>query len=307
MTATRAAGGGGAGSWVRRELGGAAITPPPGDPLWTPLDTAMNSRGYMAETHGGGRIEGVPGMNRRRALTAGLPAGQPETRPGMVPQSAADHVDLTPVLDTTSIPWRSICQLLITRQNGVKEYGTAWFAGPALLVTAGHCIVDHKGGGWASSIAVVPGSNGSYPPPFSIWQAAGIEAHEAWAHNADPRFDYGFIALAETSIGQQLGWFGFSVLPDDKVKTLLVNIGGYPVDKPAGTMWCNSGRIVDADGAFLAYMLETKAGESGGPVFWYGGDQRVVVAVHAYQTGIDNKGLRVTAEMYHRITDLRGF
>jgi V8-like Glu-specific endopeptidase len=87
----------------------------------------------------------------------------------------------------------------------------------------------------------------------------------------------------------------------------MVNIAGYPADKPAGTMWFNSGRIVTADPAFLEYMLETEAGESGGPVFWYGGDQRVVVAVHAYHTGTGNKGLRVTAEMYQRIKQLRGF
>jgi V8-like Glu-specific endopeptidase len=275
--------------------------------LWTPLDAAMISRSYMVETHGGGRIEAVPGINRRRAVAAGLPAGQPRVGSDMVAQDATEQDELTPVPDTTSIPWRSICQLLITRQDNSKEYGTAWFAGPALLVTAGHCIVDHKKGGWASSITVVPASNGSYPPPFSMWQASGIEAHTAWANDADPHFDYGFISLADSTIGQQLGWFGFSVLPDDRVVNLMVNIAGYPADEPAGTMWFNSGRVVAADPAFLEYMLETEAGESGGPVFWYGGDQRVVVAVHAYHTGTSNKGLRVTADMYQRILQLRGF
>jgi glutamyl endopeptidase len=225
----------------------------------------------------------------------------------MVAQGAIERDELTHVPETTSIPWRSICQLLITRQNNTKEYGTAWFAGPALLVTAGHCIISHQTGGWASSITVVPASNGIYLPPFNMWQASGIEAHPTWVDNADPSFDYGFISLAEPTIGQQLGWFGFSVLPDERVTNLMVNIAGYPVDKPRGTMWFNSGRVLAAEPAFLEYMLDTEAGESGAPVFWYRGDQRVVVAVHAYHTGTTNKGLRVTVEMYQRISQLRGF
>ncbi len=274
---------------------------------WTPLKAAMVSHSYMVETHGGGRIEAVPGFNRRRAVTAGLPLSQPRVGSDMVAQSASGLVELAPVSDTTSIPWRSICQLIITRQDNTKEYGTAWFAGPALLVTAGHCIIDRNNGGWASSITVVPGSNGTDPPPFNTWEAAGIEAHSNWVNEADPHFDYGFISLADPTVGRQLGWFGFAVLPDEQIINMIVNIAGYPRDKPAGTMWFNSGRVQAAEEAYLDYMLETESGESGSPVFWYSNDQRVVVAVHAYHTGTCNKGLRVTAEMYQRITQLRGF
>lgn len=296
-------------AWVRRELGPTARTTTVSqeDLLWTPLDSAMASRSFMVETHGGGRIEAVPGINRRRAVTAGLTIGQPHTGREMLEQSAIEQIGLLPVPVTTSIPWRSICQLIITRQNNKRMYGTAWFAGPSLLVTAGHCIIDHNHGGWASSITVVPASDGTYPPPFNMWQASGIEVHRSWENNADTCFDYGFISLADSTVGQQLGWFGFAVLPDEKLKNLMVNVAGYPADKPAGTMWFNSGRLVGADSAFLEYMMETEAGESGGPVFWYGGDQRVAVAVHAYHTGTVNKGLRVTAEMYQRIIELRGF
>ncbi len=295
-------------NWVRRELTliGAKTTVPD-NPDWTPLQVPLVSRSYMTETHGGGRMEAVAGVNRRRAMTAGLPAGQPRAKFGLVAQDAAEIDLLAPVTETTTLPWRSICQLLITRQNNVQAYGTAWFAGPGLLVTAGHCILNNTGGGWASSITVVPASNGSYPPPFNMWNASGIEAHQHWVDGADPNFDYGFITLADTSIGQQLGWFGFAVLPDEKVVNMLINVAGYPANEPAGTMWFNTGRVFAADSAFLEYMQETEAGESGGPVFWYGQDQRVVVAVHAYHSTSGNKGLRITEEMYQRIVQLRGF
>src|SRR5262252_2185049 len=106
-------------AWIRRELAPAIAAPVVNaeELLWTPLQAEMVSHSYMVETHGGGRIEAVPGINRWRAVTAGLPAGQPRSRSNMVAQAALEEDELTLVPDTTSIPWRSICQLLITRQN----------------------------------------------------------------------------------------------------------------------------------------------------------------------------------------------
>src|SRR5262245_43568932 len=115
-------------AWVGRQLGPASL-PSVVDPaylLWTPLHTSAVSRSYMTETNGGGSIEVVPGLNRPRAVTAGLAIGQPTRASGMIPQGAAEQDQLVQVPDTTKIPWRSICQLLITRQDNSKEYGTAW-------------------------------------------------------------------------------------------------------------------------------------------------------------------------------------
>jgi glutamyl endopeptidase len=278
------------------------------DPLpldWTPLNGAKTSSSYMAETHGGGRIENVPGFDTRRALTSGLSIGRSAASLGLIKQAAQENDELAPVPNSTSIPWRSICQIHITWPNGVREKGTAWFAGPSLLVTAGHCVWDHENGGGASEITVVPGINGSNPP-FGAWPAKTFDAHDNWIDNADPHFDYGFIQLEDPTIGKQLGWFGFSVSPSN-LPSLLVNIAGYPANKPDGTMWFNSGRIVDQDDAFLTYMLETEGGESGSPCFWYSDDKRIVLAVHAYSGPTGNQGLRVTDEMYDRIVELRGF
>jgi len=297
--------------WVRRRLS-QTPAPAPGhaDPQWTPLRSEFASRSYMEETHGGGKIEVVEAFDRRRAMTVGLPLAHSTSPPEMMPQAALGTSGLQQITDTTGVPWRSICQLIIKRQNGVTAYGTGWIAGPNLLVTAGHCVLDHDNGGWASAISVVPGSNGAFPPPFKTWEASNVDAHPAWVNGADTHFDYGFIILADGTVGHQLGWFGFSVLPDSQVNGLLVNIAGYPRDqnKPAGTMWFNAGRITDADQWFLDYLQETEAGESGAPVFWHGeNNQRVVVAVHAYHSGFGNKGLRVTKDMYDHIGHLRGF
>jgi glutamyl endopeptidase len=296
--------------WIRREL---ATVPASkvdmDDLLWTPLQAKHCSRSYMTETLGGGRIEAVPGVDRQRAMLAGLESATYARSLGEMEAQAAvvDQPFLAPVTSTASIPWRSICQLIITRQNGIREYGTAWFVGPQLLVTAGHCILDPQHGGWASSIQIVPAVNGAYPPPFGMFQAIGMEAHPNWVGGGNPGFDYGFLSIADGTIGKQLGWFGMAVLPDDRVRNMMVNVAGYPATKPQGTMWFDSGRIVSAEAAFLVYMMETQAGDSGGPVFWLGDNQRVVVAVHAYHSVTGNRGVRITAEMYQRISALRGF
>jgi V8-like Glu-specific endopeptidase len=140
-----------------------------------------------------------------------------------------------------------------------------------------------------------------------MFQATGIEAHPQWVNNGNPSFDYGFLSISDGVIGKQLGWFGLAVLQDDRVKNMMVNVAGYPATKPQGTMWFDSGRIVSAESAFLVYMMETQAGDSGGPVFWLGDNQRVVVALHAYHSATGNRGVRITAEMFQRISVLRGF
>jgi glutamyl endopeptidase len=212
------------------------------------------------------------------------------------------------VPDPSTVPWRSICWLIIKRENGAESLGTGWLAGPSLLVTAGHCLFDPENGGHASTVTAIPASNGTHAP-YGTWQGTHMETHPAWMASQDPRHDYGFLDLAVSQnggqLGQQVGWFGFSVLEDDQIKNLLVNIAGYPANKASGTMWYNADRLVGGDTNFLNYMLETEAGESGGPVFWLGPNgQRIVVATHAYHTGTGNMGLRVTPEMYSEINRL---
>ena len=93
-------------TWIRRELNKAVTTPSASQEelLWTPLDAAMISRSYMVETHGGGRIESVPGLNRRRAVTAGLSIGQPHGASDMLAQSAIENRSTAPSeADATSV------------------------------------------------------------------------------------------------------------------------------------------------------------------------------------------------------------
>lgn len=275
---------------------------------WSPLDAKFLSRSSMVETHGGGMIEAAPGFLRQRALTTGLPGGQPFLKPKIRTESVIGPDDRTEIAETAGIPWRSICHLLIERQDGHAAYGTGWFAGPRLIVTAGHCILNHTSGQWASRINVVPGSNGTYPPPFGTTEVEQVRVHSKWEHDADENYDYGFLLLSDDTLGQSIGWFGFGVLNDQQLESMIVNIAGYPDDKAQGTMWFNAGRIISAQTSHLLYMIDTEKGQSGAPVFWYGKDQqRIVVAVHIGSEDNYNRGTRITQEIYSAIKDLRGF
>ena len=72
-----------------------------------------------------------------------------------------ERVRITP---TTSFPWRSICALRITAQNGSRWIGTGFLVAPRTVITAGHCVFMHAQGGWAKSIEVVPGLDEAQRP-----------------------------------------------------------------------------------------------------------------------------------------------
>ena len=72
------------------------------------------------------------------------------------------------ILDTDLAPWRMICALRMRAQRR-GTLGTGWFIGPKTVLTAGHCVFSTGFfGGWASTIEVIPGLNGSGDGPGAL-------------------------------------------------------------------------------------------------------------------------------------------
>jgi len=166
------------------------------------------------------------------------------------------------------------------------------------VVTAGHCIFDPDLGaaGWAVEVTVVPGRTGD-AAPFGFQAGSRLEVHPRFANQLDPAYDFGAIMLPDTRLSNQVGWFGFGVFPDQDILMNLVNIGGYPFDKPFGTAWFNGGRISDLDEQYLYYLLDTESGDSGSPVFRTTADgQRIVLAIHTGTREL-NRGVRISPEI----------
>jgi len=271
--------------------------------------------GFDLFTHGGGSIETVQGFNLARPMVESIGPNTEEPLPEQwttMRDAAIAHYekdfDAESICGTdnrvrvnavTSPPFRMIAKLVITAQDGNRYGGTGWFISPRTVITAGHCLYSNRTGGWARSIEVIPGMDSRYRP-FGSATATVFKSVTGWTRENDPAQDYGCIILPESSpLGEQVGYFGFAALKEEKLENLLVNTSGYPGDKSFGTQWFNAGRISTVLPNRLEYMIDTFRGHSGSNVWRYEKTtgSRVAVGIHNYG-GCENKASRINTQLF---------
>jgi len=265
--------------------------------------------GFDVATHGGGSLEAVGDFDTLRAMTEGFDSETVEIPEELAslprscdlefadePETVCGRDDRVRINNTGGIPWRMICQLIITRRDNRKSRCTGWFIGPRTVMTAGHCVYSHSAGGWARSIEVVPGMNAS-ARPFGGATGTSFRSVRGWTQDQKPDYDYGCIILPNGNLGRTVGWFGFARLSDASLRNLLVNNSGYPGDKPFGTQWFNAGRTTRVTSRRLFYMLDTAGGQSGSPTWRFKDGKRHAVGIHAYG-GCPNKSTRINKSVY---------
>ncbi len=220
----------------------------------------------------------------------------------------------THVEDTRNPPWRMVCQLRIEGPFG-SGVGTGWFAGPRTVVTAGHCVFDAEGlGGWATRILVSPGMRDGDTSAFGSFEAKRFATTDQWRLGRDMDGDIGVIQLdavpGRWDPGGQVGWFGIAALPDDALRDVMVNVSGYPRDKPAAggalatQQWHARNRVTELTPRRLFYEVDTAVSQSGGPAYVVDrpGSAPVVVGVHAYGVEGSPAGPGASANSAPRIT-----
>jgi glutamyl endopeptidase len=194
-------------------------------------------------------------------------------------------------------PWRANASLLITAQDGSRWIGTGWFIGRHTLMTAGHCVFirssDPERHGWARSIDVMPGRNGS-ELPFGRVTSTVLRSVTGWTESGEQDYDYAAIILP-TDLGDTTGWLGFGVYDDATLLASVGNIAGYPGDKPSGTMWYDAKRISSVGPRRVSYEIDTAGGQSGSAVYRIVSGTRRAFAIHAYG---GNHGPRIVAPVY---------
>jgi glutamyl endopeptidase len=254
---------------------------------------------------GAGELEAVPGFDPTRALsqtTDGETVPITEADEAILPccadrpENVCGNDDRVQINQTTEMPWRWICQLIITAADGAKYRCTGWFIGPHTVMTAGHCVYMHDNGGWAKQIEVIPGMNAANRP-FGSQVSTVFRSVLGWTKNKDWNYDYGAIILPDNTLGNRVGWFGFAVLPDSSLNNLTANNSGYPGDKPFGTQWFNAGRVTKLTDRKFYYMIDTMGGQSGSPVWRFINGQRHAIGVHAYG-GCPNSATRITKAVF---------
>ena len=269
--------------------------------------------GMEMSTHGGGTVEMVEGFDFSYAMTEGfedsasmqaVDAELAQLRPCCAeefeaPESVCGRDDRVRVRATTRLPWRMSAQLIITMRNGKKSRCTGWFIGPHTVMTAGHCVYSHANGGWARQIEVIPGMD-AVLRPFGSQRSSKFRSVTGWTGSQKSDYDYAAIILPNNTLGNRVGWFGFSALSDASLKNLLVNNAGYAGDKPFGTLWYNAGRVTKVTSRRLFYMLDTAGGHSGSAVWRYKDGKRHAVGIHAYG-GCPNKSTRINKAVFNNM------
>jgi V8-like Glu-specific endopeptidase len=205
------------------------------------------------------------------------------------------------ITNTQDYPWRVHASLLVTARDGSRWIGTGWFIGPHTLATAGHVVYIKNSGvpgrdGWARSVQVMPGRNGSSLPYGSV-TTSNLRTVHGWASNGDPEYDYGAIILP-TDLGSQTGWFGFGAYTDATLVGSSVNVSGYPGDKPSGTQWYHWNTVTSVGPRKVFYQVDTFGGQSGSAVYRIDNGGRYGVAVHAYGGSASNSGTRITQQVF---------
>jgi glutamyl endopeptidase len=209
--------------------------------------------------------------------------------------------DRQQITATTTYPWRAICSLLITAANGTRWIGTGWFAGPRLVMTAGHCVFMRDQGGWARSIDVIPGRNGA-SRPYGTRTSTAFRSVSGWTQQNNREYDYGAILVTGgTAPGSQTGFFGYGVRSNAELLSYTVNVSGYPGDKPAGTQWWHARRIDAVTARTFSYQIDTAGGQSGAPAWVLLNNTRTAVGIHTNGAPSGNSATRITQDVFNNI------
>lgn len=251
------------------------------------------------------------------------------------------------VTDTLKAPFRYICNFELDRPVGPRAMCSGTLIGPSTVLTAGHCMA----GFGPQHMRIIPGRNGTLEP-LPATRAASFQIAAGFVPSTPT--DYGVVQLRDP-IGIRIGFWslrhrlgngdaiGTSIsagaLPQN-VGKLLVNLSGYPADKPdaarfgcidraqprkrcfhsalsnvhrtrtCGTeQWRAFDRSVRERAGILEYLDDTCPGHSGSPV-WVRRDPsrggRVLVAIHISGDNpprpVANRSVRITPRV---LTDIQ--
>jgi glutamyl endopeptidase len=147
------------------------------------------------------------------------------------------------------------------------------------VLTCAHNLYQAQFGGYAKVVIFTLAQNGN-ANPYNPVAAANIRVSEEYETLSPPDpnyqgnvadytqyvFDFGLVRL-QVNLDPASGVFpGMVTASDTDLSNRHCDIGGYPSDKLAGTMWNGAGNLLPSDDTFLFYRISTYKGQSGSAV-----------------------------------------
>ncbi len=158
--------------------------------------------------------------------------------------------DMSLVANTSPHPWRMNVKLVMQFASGYSTCSGSMRDAETVL-TAGHCVYDYGGDGWAQNVWVYPGWDGVggqfNPPPAIInnygyghTTTGGLGAGTAWVTSGDLDADVGLIGVTR-AVGFLTNWYAWSYGGDCSVhQSRTHNNASYPAESCGGGLHTGS-------------------------------------------------------------------
>ncbi len=173
-------------------------------PLDPPEAAASGGGGASADTGPPSSVDAVaPGSAQTPQVERGVVATQASA------PATASRYTRTEVADPAAESVRAHGKVFLTIAGG-SEAGDYVCSGTAVnsnngsvVISAGHCVYDTAGGGYAKNWLFVPGYKDGQAP-YGAWPAVKLSSPSAWRKGANSSYDLGAVKVSENGSGETL-------------------------------------------------------------------------------------------------------
>ena len=288
---------------------------------WRPIEDSLSysfsKKEETANTNGTsiieyGPIRKIETITKRQSLgddSEEIEISKVSGKKGLVDKLHAETIfppdDRQIITNTDEYPWSSICKLYITADDDTKWIGSGAIIDEFHVLTCGHNVYLHDNGGWAKSVEVIPGMDGSYEP-FGSAMVTNMRSYTGWTQDEMEEHDWAVLTI-DTNMGYNTGWLGLQTEnPSHSIYTGTLHTAGYPGDLDYGERMYYTTDIGDsADEYNHWYWLDSAPGQSGSPVWTDDGSNRYIVSIYAYSYEDEvypNFGTRINQDKFDQIS-----